>query len=321
MKKLLVLLLCLLVVVGCGKKEGEEKQDTETPKLIDTKDEFSGYRYVESITCDALSENIKYFNFDSQYSNGWFVTEDNEAYYFDLLYKFSDETNCRKYDGEFPEIIYTERMEDGSVRLFNEAYHQVVLKFEDSEVKVITVNYSNSSYLHDIETRIPFRRLRNKILKDNNLSNIQLVPKTYASSLTSIYAIDYYAEGYYTPDFNNDTILNGYLTDYEEVFKVKDYNEVIMDFYYVTNDKYENGEFNYTSSYDTLFTIYSENMYVKTNKAYYRYMVKDDKCYEYLDIPCEYALIKDDELSEIVHDIVYRDSIMMILSNGRIFYI
>ena len=49
-------------------------------------------------------------------------------------------------------------------------------------------------------------------------------------------------------------------------------------------------------------------------------MLVDETCQIYLDVPCTYEWKKDEELSKIRNDILYRDEQNLILSNGRVYF-
>lgn len=322
MKKLFVCLVILTLLVGCKdttnnnvKENNKDNNEIKRPEVI------SGYTYLDNIKCDAFKEDIKYLNYDDNYNNGWFVTDNNDAYYFSLNNKFSDETNCKKYDKKFPDVIYFEKMEDGNIRLYDKDYNLLELVFDkDTGLKVKSINLTSSKYTDSMEERLAFKRARNTSLTSNKLKNFQLVPKSYANDTKNIYAVYFYYDGYYTPDLNNETNVSASLFKKEKVFTVTDQDEVILDFYYMTNKKFDDKGFKDYDLYDTIDTIYKEDMFILTNKYYYRYGVKDDKCYEYLDVPCEYGIYIDEDLSKIRNDIVYRDARTLILNDGTVYY-
>jgi hypothetical protein len=60
--------------------------------------------------------------------------------------------------------------------------------------------------------------------------------------------------------------------------------------------------------------------YILTDKSYYRYLLVDENCEEYLDTTCEYTFQKDEELSKIRNDILFRSNNVLLLKNGRLYY-
>jgi len=97
-------------------------------------------------------------------------------------------------------------------------------------------------------------------------------------------------------------------------------DEIILDFYFSTDAKIENRDGKIFWRDTGNIEVDISRKYILTDKSYYRPKLINEECKKYLDVKCQYEWQKDDELSEIRNDILFRDSEYLILSNGRVFY-
>lgn len=60
-------------------------------------------------------------------------------------------------------------------------------------------------------------------------------------------------------------------------------------------------------------------LFIITGCTHKKEETKQEEVIPYVDIECEYGMIKDEEFTKVKDDILYYDEFTIILSNGRIF--
>lgn len=303
MKKnyIVILLFIMFMLTGCS-------SDTVN---IDKLTAVAEYQYDTTIQCEAFDKNIKYFNHGS--NNNWIVTEDNDVYVYSTYERYSNNSNCIKIADKFDDdiiqvdfayksselgyyagfkVYYNSRLQKVTVDTKNYQIERENLRYADSsELSADTLAINSSEYLRYRKT---ISSTAFAINGDNNI---------YIMSLNS---------------YVNEEYIDKSIIDNEDiVFSVPD-DEIILDFYFSSNADIRVKGYNL----DTPESVQLDagQKYILTDKSYYRPMLVDETCQIYLDVPCTYEWKKDEELSKIRNDILYRDEQNLILSNGRVYF-
>jgi len=276
-KKILVLsliVLCLLLS-GCGKK-------VEEPKEVVDKDAIEGYKKVATIDCEALSKDIRYMK------NGIIITADNEVYAYDIEQKFSNNTNCIKFE----DSVQVAMIENDKVYEMNDGkLQQVDFKIEEMEI-----------------TRKSADFMLNKtgIIKDAGYTLFMQGPKKDGNN--TIYGVKGNGNVIYEFEVSPFIDRSGTFarTKYQIKNEVEGYSvpkdEIILDFIYHKDDE------NYIKDY------------IKTNKSFYgKRITNSEECKEYVDVKCEYEWFKDKVVSKIIDKIVYLYDEILITKDGLIY--
>lgn len=302
--KIVLLLFLILVVTGCNSEKGNIKSSGN--KNLNKVNQIGDYGYTNDIVCEAFEKGVKLINYNVD-NNGpyWLITDDNSVYLYNMEQLFSEtNSNCKKMDFKLPDYNLTIKY----------AYNYDFHNYND----YFYINKSNSSnelefVYNEFDPDMPMidsRVLRFRTPQEYNFSLMQCNSpgrdKNDCSYLgarnNKIYSFDIL---YHLSNHTWD------LLDEEEIFSAPS-DETILDFWLrddiVTN---ENEAFYYD--------IFIKKGYVLTDKGYYRYMLKDETCYKYADVDCEYVLKKDEELSKYKDHILYRDESILITDSGRVY--
>jgi len=117
-------------------------------------------------------------------------------------------------------------------------------------------------------------------------------------------------------DYNeNVVVLNLGLDSNPKYGVVKDNKIFSYDTNSFNSDDIKSEKELYTFSSDESFVgIYGS--YIKTNKAYYKYgIINKNECDKYVDIECEYGIVKDELVSNLYDEIYYINNHYFILKN------
>ena len=300
-KKLLILFVIieLCTTVGCVKKN--EMVDISKINTI------AEYEYSTTTTCEAFDKGIKYFN----YSNDkyWLVTENNDAYVYSTNKLYSNNTNCKKIDGKFDDIIFIDRRDDSN------QYHD---KYDGREI------YYNSKFQKVSIDTDNYSIVKNDLFSSEYDSMLSQFTKMKENGYIK-YRKANFCTAFATKGDNNLYILRLYYYDYittldnEKIIFSAPKNEKIIDFYY-SSDAHANkciGE----TYYEGEITNDMDEKYILTDKSYYRpLLVNEEECKKYADVECIYEWQKDEELSKFSNDILYRNDFVLITRNGRVYY-
>ena len=276
MKKILsVILIGVLVIIlsGCGNKELEEPENPP-------KDEIEGYTYVTTLNCEALEKEIKYMK------NGIIITNDNEVYAYNADKKYSNGTDCAKF--EQPVEI---KIIDGDK--FYENDKQLLFKLEDLSMT------TNSG---DLTVR------QINALKEVGYS-ISMQGPTQDGYANTHYGIKGNSNIIYKFQIGIGTKkVNGFNKTYNKVEKEQiDYSvpedEVIISFYYNKTEK------------DFIYD------FIRTNKSYYGKRITNiEECNEFVDVKCNYEWYKNDVLSKIADILISTYGGEIITKDGKIYH-
>ncbi|HIS12436.1 MAG TPA: membrane lipoprotein lipid attachment site-containing protein [Candidatus Onthocola stercoravium] len=298
---ILMLLFIMFILTGCSSDAVD----------IDELTAVVEYQYDTTIQCEAFDKNIKYFNYGS--NNNWIVTEDNDVYVYSTYERYSNNSNCIKIADKFDDdIIQVDTEDNWSVELGRYIGNTTYYNSNLQQVTVDTKNYQIEREKLSISTSV-------ELSADINAINDSEYIRYRKTNPCTAFAINgdnniYIMRMKSTTSGNNP--LDKSIIDNEEVaFSVPD-DETILDFYYSSDAAAEGCYF------ETSGTIETDvgKKYILTDKSYYRPMLVDETCQIYLDVPCTYEWKRDEELSKIRNDILYRDEQNLILSNGRVYF-
>ena len=306
MKKnyIVILLFIMFMLTGCS-------SDTVN---IDKLTAVAEYQYDTTIQCEAFDKNIKYFNHGS--NNNWIVTEDNDVYVYSTYERYSNNSNCIKIADKFDDdIIQVDTEDNWSVELGryigNTAYY-------NSNLQQVTVDTKN----YQIEREKLSISVRTELSADTTAINDSEYIRYRKPNVCTAFAINgdnnIYIMRLGSSTSGNNPLDKSIIENEEIVFSVPD-DEIILDFYYSSDARAKECYGGTSETYGTIETDVGKK-YILTDKSYYRPMLVDETCQIYLDVPCTYEWKKDEELSKIRNDILYRDEQNLILSNGRVYF-
>lgn len=345
-KRLIVILtLVMLLITGCQKentndrnnsKENKPSETVDTSK-IDTIDE---YKYYTTMKCEAFSEEIKYFE------NGWFVTADNDIYIYNPegLYS-SNDSNCKKLDLMFPDnITFVDRKARWNSKrptvpnqmAYLNSEKEAVL-FIPSEQRLITEPVFGTAHRDAIQWLLK-ELYRNGYIKIHfgyadggggiRYNNLYTALATKGDNHIYLVELNF--------DYDMENTTEATIEHEDIIFTLPD-DEKIVDFYFATTgsvceshayDWYEGlicGEeriSQYTEeSTGKKYGIPEDRpeLYILTEKNYYRIMLANEECTKYVDVECRYEWKKDEAISQIRNEIFYRDADTLITKNGRVY--
>lgn len=301
----LFFIISFLIFTGCNNKKNIVNIDVTSEKL----NKIAEYKYDTTFKCDGLKKTIKYFNFG--YNNYWFVTEDNDVYVYDISQLFSNDTNCKKLDEKFDNIILKNHDFDrwnGEKYAGNDVYY-------NSKFKKVSVDLDTYSIIRKNVSQRTYSELLADLaaIKDSDYKKITKPNSCTAFGIKNdnkIYMFKIISDVNYRP------IDKSIISEEEVVFSVPE-DEIILDFYYSSNAYanhcYRGPQYGkIEEDIDLKFII--------TDKAYYRPMLVDESCNKYIDVECRYEWRKDEDLSKIKDEILYRDSSTLITKTGRVYY-
>ncbi|MBE6158437.1 MAG: hypothetical protein E7159_01270 [Firmicutes bacterium] len=305
---IILFFLSLLVITGCGTEKQEEKKVINESTEVDELKTIGEYEYETTFKCDALSKNIRYFNYGN---SNWFVTDDNEVYVFSLYQLFSNGTNCKKINDKFDDIIFNDTEYNWNSTKGKYIGETVYYNEELEQVSVDTQNYL---IVRDSLSRGMYKEIIADLaaIKDSDYTRYRKVNGCTAFGTkndNNIYIFNL------NPTLNYETLEKSIISNEEVIYSVPK-DETILDFYY-SSKAYAKGCYG-GSSIDNIEEDIGKK-FIITDKAYYRPLLKDESCLKYQDVECEYTWKKDEELSKIKDNILYRDESIIITKSGRIY--
>jgi len=285
---------------------------------INNIDQIAEYKYDTTINCEAFDNEIKYFNYYSNLNRGWLVTENDDVYLFNLYELYSNNTNCKKIDDKFDEISFVVRDIDGGFKYFNSNMQEIYINISDYNGTVEASDvYDRDNFVYGVydSTNTDVRKTILTVLEENGYIKTQLAPGPLGiKGDNKIY-------GFYLSNIGgNANFLDEFIIRNQTVEFRADYGEKIIDFYFTPNvDYYYYGRSDSHYNEEKLNNYMFDN-FVLTDKGYYRYLLVDEDCEKYIDIECEYKLMKDEELTKFKDYILYRDELVLITKNGRVYW-
>lgn len=310
--------MILLLCVGCQNKEQEEIND------ISNIDE---YAYYTTMNCDILADNIKFFD------NGWFVTENNDVYEYNVFQLYSNDLNCKKTSLKFPsDIIFT----DWKNYFINSGLNNQMI-YLDSNKNKIYYNVDNKKIETDIVNGSKQRYVIKNLL--DTLSQNGYTKVHYRGTSSDGYLV-YATKGdnnIYRVDLNFDIYGedNATIIDENILFtlsneeKILDFNFETLD--YCTSFSVVDGGFGecveerksqYTNEITGLKYGIPENepeLFIETKDNYYRALISNEECEKYADVECVYAWKKDEDMTNIKNQIIYRDVNFLITKDWKVY--
>ena len=305
---IMVIFLSLLVITGCGKKKEVEIKSNNKSTKVDEQKTIGEYEFETTFKCDALSKNIKYFNYGN---DNWFVTDDNEIYIFSLYQLYSNDTNCKKINDKFDDIIFNDT--DYNWNSTQGKYIGETIYYNE-ELEKVSVDTKNYLIVRDSLNRGMYKIINADLeaIKNSNYTRYRKVNECTAFGTkndNNIYIFNL------NPTFNYEILDKSTISNEEVIYSVPK-DEKILDFYYSSHafakDCY--GGLNVDDIEEDM-----GKKYIITDKAYYRPLLKDESCLKYQDVDCEYTWQKDEELTKIKDEILFRDESIIITKSGRIY--
>ena len=273
MKKLLLISLIIsLLLSGCGKKE------EENPPSKNNNDDIAGYKLVSTMDCEALQKEIVYMQ------KGVIITAENEVYAYNTEQKYSNGTNCAKFDEK--------------VELFAIGDGSVYEKDKGVNFKVADLTLTRSDTAVSNKRLTPIHEAGYYIYMYGPQKNNQ----------TTTYGVKKNSRTIYSFELGIDRRKeNGFERIYYTIEKEQeDYSvsegEIIVDFLYSRN------EADYLKDY------------IRSDKSFYqRKITNKTECEEIVDVKCNYEWYKNDTLTSIVNRIAYYSTDELILKDGKIY--
>jgi len=293
----IILLTITFLMSGCSHR-----------KNIDVLDKIAGYEYDNTIICKVFDKKIKYLYYDN--INNFIVTEDNDVYIFNLYQLYSGDQNCKKIDGKFDDIVHIDiEYQDNGLYLGKYIGQTAYYNSNFQIVSVDSINYKivrRNIYKYQQEELKAYLRA----IKEKGYTKFRMTNNNTAFGIknNNIYM-------FRIAKNDGKTII-----DKEHIVYSVPSDEIILDFYFSTDAKIENRDGKIFWRDTGNIEVDISRKYILTDKSYYRPKLINEECKKYLDVKCQYEWQKDDELSEIRNDILFRDSEYLILSNGRVFY-
>ena len=274
MKKLLYLVFITLLLSGCG-KETVNKQEKK-----DNINDIEGYTYIATIDCQILEKEIKYM------LKGIIITNDNEVYAYNVDKKYSNGTNCAKFEESIENIII-----DGDK--FYENNSQITFKLEDLSL----IRSDNDLTIKRIEP-----------LRGEKYYMVMQGPTKEGYSNT-LYGIKNNSNIIYKFQIGVGTRKeNGFNRTYYIIEKEEPDYEVSEE-EIIINFSYNRKEEDFIKDF------------ILTNKNYYAKRITNIKeCTEIVDIRCNYEWYKDEVLSKIMDKLVYVYEDEIITKEGKIYH-
>lgn len=328
MKKIILFLICgvmIISITGCqnsNNKNDNINSSIEDNGSINFKDKISEYAYYTTMKCDAFEE-IKYFD------NGWFVSNNNDIYEYNIYQLYSNDSNCKQTDEKLPDnIVFVDRKAS-----WNSNNYSIDNKmaYISSDKKVYLFDTQKKKLNTDIINGTALRytlRYSNNALVQNGYSKFHFL------SRLSAYATKHDNNIYYVTlefDDNINSTEDATITSEEIIFTLPQ-GEKIVDFYFDTSDvcASEAGPGNCVRETNSQYTneitgkkygIPENNteMFIETEENYYRIMLANEECEKYIDVDCRYEWRKDKDITKIKEQILYRDDSYLITKDGRVY--
>jgi len=273
----IILMSMCLLLNGCTNNV-DNNIAPETNNIEDN-NYIEGYEYIKTIDCEALKKEVKFMK------DGVIITATNEVYGYNVDQKYSNDTNCSKFEDTVEIMLIGE----GKVYENNQ---QVSFNLEDlSMTKSIT--------------ELTSRRI--EPIKDAGYYIYMQGPAKEGSSNT-MYGVKNNSNIIYSFELGLGTKKeNGFNRTYYKVEKEQiDYelsdDEIIVDFLY--NKK----EADFVKDF------------IRTNKSYYgKRITNPEESEQYVDIKPEYEWYKDEVISKIIDEVVYISDTQLITKDGKVY--
>ena len=270
-KIIFVCLIVLCLLVGCGTNNKETSKN---------KDAIEGYELVSTIECEALSKEIEFIN------DKVIITKEKEAYAYNLDTKYSNGTNCAKFD-DLVEVTTI----DGDT---------VYEKTKQVKFNVNDLTISKSSF--DLIQR------KMEPIQDKGYYLFMSGPTKEGLSNTS-YAIKKDGNEIFSFQLSlgRRKAANGFYQSYYKIEKEAiDYSapagEIIKAFAFHKKED------------DFL------KDFILTDKSYFSKRITNlDDCQNYVDIKCEYELYKNETLTKIINKLIYVYDNLLITKEGKVY--
>lgn len=276
MKKILLIVLSILMITGCGSKKEEETTEKEILHLSEYFIDKS-INNIGTLTCSVLNnEKIMYAN----YALNYFILENGDIYKF--VYGsnkiYSNNEQCMKIDTDVKIKTFKYNYFLGT----DGNYYNISVDSDDIALKQVTVSGYDATLYNDTNV-IDF--------KSTN------VPDEYSGWYSAYYVLK--SDGIHNlivlSSYDNSGTLNYSIVKDELLYKTSDYGNIIR----------------FESSYKEGVTLILSNtgLYIKEE-------VKTEECSKYADIKCETKMVSNELYQKYKNDFKYVDSYRIIADNN-----
>lgn len=276
MKKILLIILSILMITGCGSKKEEETTEKEILHLSEYFIDKS-INNIGILTCSVLNnEKIMYAN----YALNYFILENGDIYKF--VYGsnkiYSNNEQCMKIDTDVKIKTFKYNYFLGT----DGNYYNISVDSDDIALKQVTVSGYDATLYNDTNV-IDF--------KSTN------VPDEYSGWYSAYYVLK--SDGIHNlivlSSYDNSGTLNYSTVKDELLYKTSDYGNIIR----------------FESSYKEGVTLILSNtgLYIKQE-------VKTEECSKYADIKCETKMVSNELYQKYKNDFKYVDSYRIIADNN-----
>ena len=300
------LLITILFISGCGKKETEEKEVDIKSVITQNSIKFK---------CDAISNNyILYFD------NNYLILSNNKIYKVLLDDKlFSNKQQCL-------EIPLENKIKIKKVKGLSLKYN----KYQPFIIDENNITYFiNEDTIETVEDDNNYTKdFINSFLLDDDIEKVISLNKTSNNKNNSIYFLILKSDGYlykaeYSVErkYNNKNTNNSTTTIYtllnEKILSVSDEIGKIYNFENCSsNNCHTSKSSNNMSEEDNIAT---KGEYIITSKGLYNYEeIKTKYCTKYEDVTCQSDFVRKELYDVIKYDIKYFDNNIILLKDGRL---
>lgn len=280
MKKVLLILLSIMMLTGCGGNKNE--QTTEPKQLLHISDYFKdkGINNIGTLKCSALNnEKIMYAN----YALNYFILENGDTYKFvyggNKIYSNNEQcmkitTNVKVKTFKYKYFLGT----DGN-------YYNITIDNDDIKLEKVELSgydatlYNDTSVINFTSTTVPDSYTAQRgwysayyVLKNDGIHNLIILSS-----------------------YDNTGTLNYQIVNDEILYKKSDYGNI--------------KRFETTYKEGITLILSDTGLYIKEE-------VKTEECSKYADIKCETKMINNELYQKYKNDIKYVDSYRIIADDN-----
>ena len=276
-KKILIYIGLVMVCVSlsaCGNNNNGDENKGEDENYIE------GYEYVKTIDCEALKKEIKFMK------DGIIITKDNAVYAYNVDQKYSNGTNCSKFD-DTVKIMF---IKDGKV--------------------------------YEKNKQVNFDPINLSMTKSNNTLTDRYLEFMKAAGYY-MYMRGPTKEGYSSTTYaikDNSNVIYSF----EMGFGRKKENSFYRYYYKVEKNKIDYSVPEDEIIVDFLYNVKEEDFakdFIRTNKSYYRKRVTNlEESEKYVDVKREYEWYKDEVISKIIDKLAYISDTELITKDGKVYH-